>query len=212
MKIFEFEQPEEKIGAEETQVANHFFGGEHHWYNTRNMQLRKMISKLRKLGWVPIGEGEFGVVFRNENKNYVLKVSKNPDPAYASYVKMIKDNPNEYFPKISDIRSMMVEDKEYYMYLIERLQTLNRESAYVVGSLLKWLSQGQSPNEIKNYLIKDDWRAIFDSIISNEELLRAILLIGNMAKKHKFRLDIHHENVMQREDGTIVITDPYVVA
>ena len=58
---------------------------------------------------------------------------------------------------------------------------------------------------------EEEWKEIFDNIVGIPELVSAITLIGNAAKQHKLRLDIHSGNVMKRQDGTIVITDPYIM-
>ena len=44
-------------------------------------------------------------------------------------------------------------------------------------------------------------------LLNHPELVKAARIVGKYHLDHW--LDIHSKNIMQREDGTIVITDPY---
>ena len=210
MKLFEFEQPDEQISNQEFDATSKFFRGERPWYggNLKN----QLISRLRKLGWRPMGRGVFSMVFENFQKQYVLKVTLNPDPGYAEYVKIIKDNPNVHFPRISDLKSMNIDGHEFYVYLIERLKPIaDSHRALIIANLLSWIARGDSPSEIKNMLFNLEWFPDFEEISNSEDLMQAIVLVGNAARQHRFVLDIHQDNIMIRPDGTVVITDPYVL-
>ena len=209
MKICEFSQSDEKINDEEAQIAGKFFKGR--WYTSKSIDFEIMIWQFSKLGWTPIGEGAYGIVFENKNKNFVLKVSKHPDPAYDSYVKMIKNNPNPHFPKISDLKKIVIKSDEYYIYLIEKLKHLDSKIGNVFSSLVTMLIRGYTIDQIKSTLQNTIWLTTFDRIIKKPQLLEAIELIAKLAKEHMFELDLHNQNVMYRPNGAIVITDPYVM-
>ena len=171
------------------------------------------IQELKKLGWVPAGEGQLSEIYINPKKSYILKINKTPDAAYEHFTRITKQFPNKHFPKIGDKKSIMVHNEKYYVYVIEKLYPLNQERAEELADQFSdlvcfyWVDGGmddpdndgwpkQFPDDSKNYFK------------ANPSLLKALKILADQSKR--FEEDIHSGNIMQRKDGTIVIIDPYV--
>ena len=88
-----------------------------------NLNSKSYITyDLEKMGWRCIGNGGFANVYGNPNKDYVLKITYNPDPAYAYYVSLIKKLHNKHLPVISDLKRITINGRTCYIYLIEKLR------------------------------------------------------------------------------------------
>ena len=218
MNILELSRP--KIGKRVATAALDYFEG-------RDGILFK--EKLAKLGWTPLGNGNFSSVFENPKKQYVLKVSEKPDPAYNEYVKLIKRARNKHFPRISDMKKLLSlptetyfsmtlnkfvhrPTKEYYVYLIERLEpvrSIDRISLQdVARSCYLVANNWWEPNLVE--IFQEEYREFPKFLRRSPSLVQALRFVGEHCDDIKGAwLDIHRDNIMQREDGTIVITDPY---
>jgi len=205
MKIFEL-RTEDEIGEPEEEVTTSFFKSKDNDGYIQAVARTKMYDKLEDLGWEQIGTGHFSFVFANPKKNYVLKITDTPDPGYAEYVNLIKSHKNKYFPHISDMKILEVSGQKYGVYLIEKLGRLER-SLLPYADIIDKLVTGLSVDRV--YKIYEDDPAKVNEIVKNQELMKAIKLLRYWSKKKGFSIDIHDANVMQRTDGTIVVTDPY---
>jgi hypothetical protein len=181
---------------------------------------QSVINKLNAMGWKIIGAGVYSMVFENGNKPYILKVNKRQDKGYMAYVSLIKRSRNPHFPKISDQKMLEVIDRfgnqvQYYVYLIEKLQVMPEDEAIDVSYNLEQIilhpyhsleqiftnkvhgSIGNMGGKVPNYLLR------------NRLLVAACQIIGRHIKTFEFRADLKEDNIMERSDGTTVITDPY---
>jgi hypothetical protein len=133
-----------------------------------------------------------------------MKITVNPDPGYAEYVKLIKSHPNKYFPKISDMRVIKIHNSDYYVYLIEKLKTIPayRSNTYI-NAICRII---QNPDRSINSLFPE---GIPEVITRNSDLVDALKLIRSYSRHTGYSIDLHGENIMEREDGTLVLTDPY---
>jgi len=163
---------------------------------------------LSDRGWKKTGfEGHYSTVYTNPNYQYVLKVNYNYDRAYAYYVFLIHKFPNKHFPIISNVKLITTgHGIKIYLYSIEKLYKL-KDSDFI-----------NNYNEIENLLFAmrsttQDYQVIYDQhpevhyyLEKNPEMWEAL---KTMAKYGKGVLDFTLNNVMQRKDGTVVITDPF---
>ena len=176
-------------------------------WGVRSNAIEKLKVKLCLLGWEEAGAGAYSLVFFHPKKKYVVKITNTVDEGYMEYVDLLKHHPNEHFPVISDMKSLKVEGFVYSIYLIEKLDKIDRK---YVQNLFEWFYQiMRFPNSMLEdiFSLTEEIPQIF---IDHPDLVDALHLLGRKVKSMDcICLDIHEENIMKRKDGTIVITDPY---
>jgi hypothetical protein len=225
MNLSELYKP--KIGKKATDAAFTYFRGKQNSDDAYSSGgVFGFQDKLSKLGWEPLGNGNFSSVFVNPKKNYVLKITDKPDPGYAEYVALIKKTRNKHFPKISDLKMLsfpnlqppvrmmghgMVNrpDTEYYVYLIEKLYPItyvddvNKSAVGRYCYLVAYFHY-----ETLTKIFADREMNVPRFLRNDPSLVDALKYVGKNASLNVW-LDIHGSNIMQRDDGTVVITDPY---
>lgn len=157
---------------------------------------------LKKLGWKYLTKGTFGAVYYNPNKSYILKIIFRPDNAYAHYVSIIHNKRNPHFPKISDMKELTIGKDTYYVYLIEKLRKIPENKAIEYEEYFDNINYNRS--KPLNKIFKNGVPQIF---YKQPKLFDCVQYIAQNKNNHYF--DLHSQNMMQRSDGTIVITDPY---
>ena len=205
MRIFELDNistqqnrddsAEAKLSEPETNAAFTFF---------QNKGYYELWSTLKNLGWSYLNEGCFSYVFYNPTKPYVLKLNFNEDIGFANYARFISDHPNRYFPRISDAKTLKVEDEEYEVYLIEKLYHYASEEGREYARIVKAIVT--TPNRPIRQLFPYGAPSF---ILENPELIEALKLIRKFSRQTGYKVDLHSQNIMQRENGDMVITDPY---
>jgi hypothetical protein len=182
----------------------------------KNQRTRKVSAdveldeQMNRLGWKEVGSGMYGIVYANENKSYVLKITKDYDSGYEHYVNVIHRFPNKHFPKISDMKKLRIGKRNYYIYLIEKLITIptitgDKIAEYFDTAIDAYfgVSRSQMDRELNLY-----FHNRVPKVIANDPSMReALYIVAN--KQGKVFSDMHGGNIMKRKDGTIVITDPY---
>lgn len=191
-----------------------------------NLTVDKLLTHLSDThGLGVLGAGAFGKVLEVPNKNYVYKIFDN-DNAYLSFVNYVIKNPNKHFPKFlkspkllhSFYRRSPIEPNMFTAVAIEKLQPLSQPNyiyAYWIITLLEDI--------IHNTFIVTEWPAELPNgnynhkKISYEDIMVAdpniASIINAFLKMYRSGdvigdLDLHLSNIMQRTDGTLVITDP----
>ena len=190
-----------------------------------NLTWDDIRDELRKQGIKSIGMGRYGEVFHKPDWNYVIKVFESDD-AYLDYVNFCITNNNPHFPKfIKKPKSFHQFHKRLHhsskMLQIVKMELLAPLKDHWYSDNLENICNLIFRENIKNVVIYDDditkpkmYDNIEDIINDNNnkpqlrELISALVQIKN--KFNSYILDIHSENLMQRKDGTIVITDPIV--
>ena len=171
-----------------------------------------LIKRLAKQGWSVAGTGYFSITFENPSKPYVLKINQISDKAYLQYVNLIKKFPNVHFPQISNVYTFKKYNKEFYMYIMEKLYP-----AIINNTLTSLLFKiAESPNDsISNVIdpilstpVTPPYKLAYRYIKQHPDLVEAIRIIGRH-HSDSIELDIEPKNFMQRKDGTLVIIDPY---
>ena len=158
------------------------------------------------MGWTPLNSGAYSDVYKNPRKNYVMKVTTEPDYGYAKYVDLIKRSRNPHFPKISDRKTFTVRGDDYDIYLIEKLRHLEWDIATQYVNIFRNIIWTRVANLRVD--LNDLYNNNIPKILSqNPKLVSALEIIGENSSDQE--LDIKNDNIMERDDGTIVITDPY---
>ena len=179
------------------------------------------VAIAQEMGTKVLGSGgAFGKVIQSHNPDIVYKVFERDD-AYLAFIRFIQRVPSIHFPKIYKIKKMTsffkryeVQEDKFYVVALERLNEMTDEpfNALFVTNLLglhsphdptRYLPNGY-PNEggipaitfLNRYpQLKSLWTA-------------ALKIRGMMRDFSDFGWDVHRGNLMQRDDGTIVIIDP----
>jgi len=176
----------------------------------RKIEKENMEAALKKLGWNCEAEGYFSSVWVNDNKPFVLKINEQPDRGYAHFVSVVKKHRNKHFPVISDQKEMEIAGRKYYIYMIEKLKPINylaaaREYLNIFSKVIRF------PADSLKSLFNEDNAYSYPQpptiLLDNPSLVKALRIIGNNFAG--FVNDLHAGNIMQRDNGTIVIIDPY---
>jgi hypothetical protein len=171
---------------------------------------KNLMQAMSKMGWIYLDSGAFSKVFVHPKKKYVIKINSTTDNAYRRYVYVIHKFRSPHFPKISDLKKIEINGDEYYVYLIEKLQKITGPFIVELSKNIKQIAV--KPNAtLKNIYYNDyyeEQEEIPEFILQNPSLVRAARIIGRRVAKEDW-VDLNTGNIMKREDGTIVITDPY---
>lgn len=162
---------------------------------------------LSSQGYVRVGRGAYGRVYRNVKQNKVLKVFKD-DPRYIDWVNFCRENPtNPFVPKF---RSKIINfNNGIYGVLLEELSRGDSDENAIVANIISCIVE-LLPNiksSIKTSVwvrgLYDQYQSSFDYFLNNEEFLR----VAKFLHKNRSRMDITEDNIMKRGNQW-VITDP----
>jgi len=174
---------------------------------------KSLANFFKKKGWNVLGKGAFSIVLDKPGSDFVIKVSPHNDKGFNRYVLTINHIKNPHFPKITSGRRIQIGNRAYYIYIIEKLKPLPKTKLLkMVTEYLLYTAKQQDPYKTFYGRNKNMEDAVLDFLQTQPELERAAEEIAYTSAdvKGNFLIDLHHGNFMQREDGTIVITDPYV--
>jgi len=194
---------------------------------TKKINSWDLISSLEKRGWKFHGSGSFSKVFTNEKYPFVLKVTEEYDRAFAHFAILTHKFPNKHFPVIGNAKILTDDNgNKYHLYVMEKLYKLDRtESRYFNNNFrlfstfmnaMNWYDTDKltipvirktfefinDENSNGSNFDKDTFK---DFLRKNKSLIEAL---GTVAKYGKGQFDIHGDNIMKREDGTLVVIDP----
>jgi len=175
-----------------------------------------LIDLMNSKGYEVLGEGLHAIVFGKDNK--VAKFFQGRDECFVDFVRFSRErSENPHLPKFGEIHESVVVlngKDEYHLVFTEKLQAppkrlINRESflgqAYIYLRKFHLQTGKFSPNK------KDQVK--FDSALRRLEksqpgLVQTIVDIHKDPSLTNCIWDLHEENFMMREDGTLVIIDP----
>jgi hypothetical protein len=158
-------------------------------------RLSRMKDIMVAKGMKHLGKGKYGHVFQSKSTGHVIKIFR-PDSGYISFLKLIRDNKNNpHFPKIRKIVSFKHKNnKGLHLIKLEKLNPISQDEYEPIGSYA--YSTELNPKGKSNVKFRSENPAFadaLDKVVSNST--------GN--------LDIHRGNIMKRDNGQFVITDPY---
>ena len=171
-------------------------------------------SLLRRHGWTCFSmSSKYSNVYCNPKYRYVLKINKRPDIGYENYVQLIHKKRNKHFPHISDRKEIMVGGEKYYAYLIEELFHIDDSRAKHLSSIYRDYIKGRKYGLKIDKIFTDIYwypAGVPPELRDDPSMINALEIVAdNSLLSGEFSIDLHKRNIMEREDGTVVITDPY---
>ena len=155
-------------------------------------KIEAFVEKIEALGYKPegIGSGYYGMVFQHPKRPKEVIKLFTANPGYLKWIDYCKkySNRNPHLPKIR--RAFMIDNKTGAVFM-EKLNP-SGESNKIFFLL------GASPKVVMdtNHWLKDTNPTLYYTF-------------KDMAEKFpRVEWDLHADNLMRRDDGTIVITDP----
>lgn len=153
---------------------------------------------------------------------------------WVQYCEANKDN--KFLPKYEGWESFEFNDKKYLQIKVEKLQNLPQEEKHFISDLSKFIDKyldrikegagalldavGYSEDDYQNDSDFNIPHRLLDElnkfVIQNgkddfELLISTIAELLRMADKNNYNPDFHGGNFMHRNDGTLVISDPWVL-
>ncbi len=214
MKLYEFTRVDPFTSDESNVISSY-------WKNNQDF-----FKYLMTLGWKIRTDngGVYSSVLINPNTSYVLKINSIYDKGFAWFMLLVRKFPNPHFPKMMDAK-LLINDygKKVYIYKMERLNKIkNPVLESIIQAIDKYVLDVYENHFAKNF---EDYRLqiINDSSLIDNNDLKYFLLFEKYIEKHprllealdiigkykKGSLDLHRDNFMQRQDGTLVINDPF---
>lgn len=167
------------------------------YHPTREQAWQRFVFELEELGFEKLGRGSYGVAFEKPGYPWIFKVFHN-DPGYLAYLNFARNHQN--LPAVPKIKGKFIRiSDDTYAVRIEKLYPVDKDEQYVLLTALRQFFNTEFPlvyqDELDN--LKNAWPEIAQ-------------VVESLFKLGKFYIDIHDENIMQRADGSLVITDPLV--
>lgn len=166
----------------------------------RSQRIDAVTSELEELGFSILGQGSFATVWGHPDLDYEIKVGGVSNefefydrwPEYAKLV-MAQFQNNPHAPRISFLKEW--KSQKFYAAVIEKLSGTILD--YGDDHELYWKTQ---------HLLEMSWGGSLAYEFEDEHPQLYELLLG--IKSLNRAIDLHSENAMLREDGSLVITDP----
>jgi len=136
---------------------------------------------------------------------------------------------NLHLPRFSGFESFRYHGKNYIQARMEPLQELSDYLKMIVVDLEEVAKYSKSNPKTAYKKIADwanhnlldageisdlDHEAVVKNLGGEQaayNLLKTVYEVKQFGKQHRFKLDLHGGNYMQRADGTIVVNDPFVL-
>lgn len=195
-----------------------------------------IFRKLKAAGYKKLGSGADSVVWAKDDAS-VIKILMPEDSnslaektflKFYDFVQANKDIAN--LPKfLESSQTMNINGKDYTFVVMERLQHLKRGSMQeaMVWILSDYAVKKMSWENVYKELTEPKTWEYWESPPSKEKIINIIknmsqqdilqyavlysvmTLLYHTGRINKLGWDLHTENVMQRQDGTLVIIDPW---
>jgi hypothetical protein len=184
-------------------------------------------SGIDKQAYLEPGTGQVLIVFGYR------KGMKDFSPDQRMFIDWInycnKNANNPHLPKFSGFESFQFGGQNYIQARMEPLRELPDEVGDLVGQLdqvtkKKYRDYRKPLQTAAQYATfqsaemgNNTWYELEDVIEylggeqAAEALLQTVYQVQKFARQHRFSIDLHRGNYMQRPDGTIVVNDPFVL-
>lgn len=165
-------------------------------------------TAMRERGFKHVGSGMGSMVYQKPGSNEVLKLFTTSS-SYTNFLNIIANNPNKHFPKIIGHEKL----SQYKGWHIIKMETLQKLSKIEYEDKYNWLIRAVYYYRRGSWNENLDQKAIktYESNMNQyPSLTKACQILGENTKIKKWVLDISFSNVMQRNNGDVVITDPFV--
>lgn len=201
-----------------------------------NLQGVKKFSKmtweqfqqyLSEQGIHLIGSGLFGKVFYKEGWNYVIKVFEKDDP-YLEFVNYCMHRPNKHLPKFfanpRHLPQFLLRQQSNINTItivkVEKLNKLDKNVSLFLKRNIKNLAdhfknKPKEPVTVIDNNEQKQFHNVFEVFVEYRKYqLQSLLTVYNNLDElthSEMRNDMHSGNMMQRDDGTIVIIDAFSI-
>ena len=188
-------------------------------YKTREM--RDVLKDFEAAGGEWLGNGKFATVIGHPRWNYVIKFFPK-DGCYVAFVRFAMRNPHPSFPKFLDKPKQIVPfhkrpHTEPFLHIVkmERLRPLNDDKE--LHDWIKYFLEREAIHHGEKRLEYEDNPRAQETehrIMAGYKKYPALhsLVEAYSLLLHKFDAncahDIHSGNIMQRDNGELVLTDP----
>lgn len=161
---------------------------------TRPESIEAAAKILLKAGYNELGAGAMGRVFARKGDPYVLKLYRASDTGYTEFVEFTQANPSKHWPVFKGKPIRVTRD--YMAVRTERLYKgrYAQDWAYQFHNYASKLRQGERIFSTEFQKFPQDLQTAIDQLV--KAFPNYMLDLGN------------GNNLMQRKDGTYVITDP----
>jgi len=195
--------------------------------NTAWESPKQLVTWLRANGFKKLGGGVFAAAYAKPGHNRVVKVSNRQDDCWIKFAQwaMSKTN-NTHLPKIPWIKRYQGKRKgkvtEFFITIIERLKPLTNQAILRItdpGVLLGLMyyadldsntedsiDAAMSKISGRNVKVPDLYSPRIPAKYKTHPFIKAITQINKLGGG--CFSDLHSGNLMVRNDGTIIITDP----
>lgn len=169
------------------------------------------------------GEGVFGKVISKPSWNYVLKIFSETDHCYIRFIRAASRSDNPLFPKvygppqriIPNFNRNMSSTKNYmYFVRLEKLYPIADElSNQLLDGRFRDATEMHAASIAKGEPMPSAYQEVLDRAYEKypeiKPLFDALEQFHSNPNWNGCRLDLHGYNVMRRQNGDLVITDPF---
>ena len=172
-----------------------------------------------------VGRGSFGVTLKHSSKPTVVKFWVS-DSSYDDFINYVATHPSKYLPKLyskpKELSSFFTRPKNFpekvHYVKMEKLEKLkNDDDADMISTIFGELSNFHNKKDVDHLIeqleeAKDneysEWSRLENLVDDIPNFLYEMFEMLHHLLNGKNNLDIHEENIMQRANGELVITDP----
>ena len=147
-----------------------------------------------------IGSGVYGTALSHPRLPYVVKVFRSADRGYQAFVHLAMVHPsNPHFPRF---RGRLIKLGGSSMGIrMERLLPMSMSRFEEMEMLCNQLAARHEPDRAPG--------SVADELLTRWPKLEEAFKLLHMARPAGTVFDLHPGNIMERDDGTPVITDPF---
>lgn len=183
---------------------------------------------IDKQAYLEPGTGQVLIVFGYRKGQKDFSPDQRMFVDWINYCNKHRNNP--HLPRFSGFESFQFHGQNYIQARMEALQELPESIAYIVGHIEDLVNQVKAKNYNDAFHKLAMWSGHASWEGDNPEqydiksvirylggknkaigLLQTVNTVAKFANKHGFSVDLHRGNYMARENGTIVVNDPFVV-
>jgi hypothetical protein len=182
------------------------------WHPSQVMHLSKFMSFLKSKGFAKLGNGAFALVFTHPNLDYCIKIYR-CDKGYDTFVQYCMTNKANCLPKF---RGKIVKiDKNTRAVRMENLTPVpNNGSWFLIA--LHTVEFAESNLTLESYISEVSRRAdqgaklAIEYFQSHPDLASTLENLSKLKNANNLEYDLGVNNLMIRDNKTLVITDPFV--
>jgi hypothetical protein len=199
-------------------------------YERDTPRAEKIQRTLSRAGYRMLGGGAEATAWGRED-GPVIKVimpseGSGTDLAMKSFLrfyKLTRKKPSPHWPRfqalrdeagrVSDFAEFTIDGKKYVQIGVERLAELSFGESQIIEDMAMAIEQGRSLKHwAKAYMdsYREDFPRDIQALESQLPTLWAAMETAYGKTGGNYVWDLHGGNAMKRQDGTIVITDPFI--